>query len=223
LPPGSATSLRRAAPPEPIIPNLAILLPFLAATLALNITPGADMAYVVARSLGQGRGAGVVSALAITAASIIHVGLSTIGLATLLAHSPVAFRLLQYAGAGYLLFIAWRLWRDGGSQAARPAPTASQGRIFAQGVLTNVLNPKVALFILAFVPQFVDPTRGSTALQMVVLGGVFCLSSTIVNVGIALLAARAGRSLAGSGRWLRRISAGVLGLLALRLAFGARS
>jgi threonine/homoserine/homoserine lactone efflux protein len=139
------------------MPNTVILLPFLAATLALNFTPGADMAYVVARSLGQGRAAGIVSALAITAGSFVHVGLVCLGLAALLAHSSLAFRMLQYAGACYLLFIAWRLWRSGGAKAQPAILHASRKRIFVQGVITNVLNPKVALFILAFLPQFIDP------------------------------------------------------------------
>ena len=208
------------------MPTLPVLLAFMAATLALNFTPGADMAYVVARSLGQGSRAGLVSALAITLGCCVHIALATAGLAALLAHSPVAFRALQYAGAAYLLFIAWRLWRSGpGVAATAAAAAASQGRIFLQGVVTNVLNPKVALFILAFLPQFVDPARGPAWLQMLLLGGLFCLSGTAVNGSIALMAARAGRAVGRSGaaaRWLRRASAGILALLALRLAFGAR-
>jgi threonine/homoserine/homoserine lactone efflux protein len=208
------------------MPQASVLLAFMAATLALNFTPGADMAYVVARSLGQGRRAGVLSALAITVGCFVHIGLATLGLAALLAHSPLAFRILQYAGAGYLLFIAWRLLRDGVRSNEAPVARAGYRRIFIQGVLTNVLNPKVALFILAFLPQFVDPARGSPAAQMLVLGALFCLSGTIVNGSIALLTARAGRVVAGSSAtalWLRRVSAGILALLAVRLALAARA
>jgi threonine/homoserine/homoserine lactone efflux protein len=207
------------------MPQASVLLAFMAATLALNFTPGADMAYVVARSLGQGRRAGVLSALAITMGCLVHIGLATLGLAALLAHSPLAFRLLQYAGAGYLLFIAWRLLRDGMGSGPAPVARAGYRRIFIQGVLTNVLNPKVALFILAFLPQFIDPTRGSPAVQMLVLGALFCLSGTIVNGSIALLTARAGRAVAGSSAmalWLRRVSAAILALLAVRLVLAAR-
>ncbi len=208
------------------MPQASVLFAFLAATLALNFTPGADMAYVVARSLGQGRKAGIVSALAITAGCLVHICLATLGLAALLAHSPLAFRLLQYAGAGYLLFIAWRLLRDGGGTTGQISAAAGTARIFLQGVVTNVLNPKVALFILAFLPQFVDPSRGSATGQMLTLGALFCLSSTIVNGAIAVVTARAGRAVAGSSaaaRWLRRVSAGILASLALRLALTARS
>ncbi len=208
------------------MPQDSVLLAFMAATLALNFTPGADMAYVVARSLGQGRKAGIVSALAITTGCLFHIGLATLGLAALLAHSPFAFRLLQYAGAAYLLFIAWRLLRDGPGSTDAPVVPARYGRIFAQGVLTNVLNPKVALFMLAFLPQFVDPARSSPSLQMLMLGALFCVSGTIVNGSIALLTARAGRAVAGSSaaaKWLRRISAGILSLLAVRLVLAARS
>jgi len=207
------------------MPSLPVILAFLAATLALNFTPGADMAYVIARSLGQGRKAGLVSALAITAGCCVHIGLATIGLAALLAKSPLAFRALQYAGAAYLLFIAWRLLRSGPDERQGAAAAASLGRIFLQGVATNVLNPKVALFILAFLPQFVDPARGPAWVQMLFLGALFCVSGTAVNGAIALMAARAGRAVGGStaGHWLRRASAGILALLALRLAFGART
>ena len=209
------------------MPSLPVLLAFLAASLALNFTPGADMAYVVARSLAQGRKAGLVSALAITAGCCVHVGLATIGLAALLAQSPLAFRVLQYAGAAYLVFIAWRLLRSAPDERqGAAAAAASLGRIFLQGVVTNVLNPKVALFILAFLPQFVDPARGPAWAQMLLLGGLFCISGTIVNGAIALMAARAGRAVGGSGRatrWLRRASAGILALLALRIALGART
>jgi threonine/homoserine/homoserine lactone efflux protein len=183
------------------------------------------MAYVVARSLGQGRRAGVISALAITAGSCVHISLATFGLAALLAQSPLAFRLLQYAGALYLLYIAWRLLQSQPGERTSPTPAASARRIFIQGVVTNVLNPKVALFILAFLPQFVDPGRGPAWAQMLLLGALFCISVAVVNGAIAVMAARVGRASAGSGiaRWLRRASAGILALLALRLAFGARS
>jgi threonine/homoserine/homoserine lactone efflux protein len=208
------------------MPQASVLLTVLAAALALNFTPGADMAYVVARSLAQGRSAGLLSALAITVGCMVHIGLATLGLAALLAHSPLAFRLLQYAGAGYLLFIAWRLLREDARARNTPVVPARQRRIFIQGVLTNVLNPKVALFILAFLPQFVDPARGSPTAQMLVLGALFCLSGTIVNGTIALVTAEAGRAVSGSSAtvlWLRRVSAGILALLALRLALAAKS
>jgi threonine/homoserine/homoserine lactone efflux protein len=208
------------------MPQASVLLTFLAAALALNFTPGADMAYVVARSLAQGRSAGLLSALAITVGCMVHIGLATLGLAALLAHSPLAFRLLQYAGAGYLLFTAWRLLRQDARAKNAPVVPARQGHIFIQGVLTNVLNPKVALFILAFLPQFVDPARGSPAAQMLVLGALLCLSGTVVNGTIALVTAQAGRAVAGSSAAalrLRRVSAGILALLALRLALAAKS
>jgi threonine/homoserine/homoserine lactone efflux protein len=207
------------------MPSLPVILTFLAATLALNFTPGADMAYVIARSLGQGRKAGLVSVLAITAGCCVHIALATIGLSALLAKSPLAFRALQYAGAAYLLFIAWRLLQSAPGEHQGAAPAANLRRIFLQGVVTNVLNPKVALFILAFLPQFVDPARGAAWVQMLFLGALFCVSGTTVNGTIALVAARAGSAVSGSagGEWLRRASAGILALLALRIAVGART
>jgi threonine/homoserine/homoserine lactone efflux protein len=117
------------------------------------------------------------------------------------------------------------LLREGTGPNSAAVMPANYWRIFLQGVLTNVLNPKVALFILAFLPQFVDPTRGSPSLQIVFLGALFCFSGTIVNVVVAIVAARAGRAAAGSSAaalWLRRASAGILGFLAVRLALAAR-
>jgi threonine/homoserine/homoserine lactone efflux protein len=209
-----------------MMPQTSVLLTFMAAALALNFTPGADMAYVVARSLSQGARAGLVSTFAIATGCMVHTTLATLGLAALLAHSPLAFRLLQHAGAGYLLFIAWQLLRHSARQAPASLDDSSLGRIYLQGVLTNVLNPKVALFILAFLPQFVDPARGSPAVQMLILGAMLTTSGTVILIVIALLSARAGHAIGGSSAaalWLRRVSAGILSVIAVRLVLAARS
>src|SRR5215470_12344349 len=144
------------------IPPLAALAPFFVAALTLNLTPGADMTYVIARSLGQGRAAGVVSALGVSAGSLCHATLAAVGLSALVLQSETAFQVIKYAGAAYLLYLAWKAWRAGDEgTAAAPRPPAGLGRIFAEGAFTNLLNPKVALFILAFLPLFVDPARGT--------------------------------------------------------------
>jgi threonine/homoserine/homoserine lactone efflux protein len=209
------------------IPDLATLAPFLIAALALNLTPGADMTYVIARSLGQGRGAGVSSAFGIAAGSLLHSIFAAIGLSAVLLHSELAFQLIKYAGAAYLLYLAWKAWRSGNEAAdiAERRP-AGLGRIFLEGALTNLLNPKVALFILAFLPQFVDPAKGSVAGQILFLGLLFNIGGTVVNLAVACSASAARSLVKGSPRFaglMRRLSALVFVGLALRLAASEQS
>src|SRR5262245_58474821 len=136
------------------IPDWTRLLPFLVAALTLNLTPGADMTYVMARSAGQGRIAGVVSSFGIAAGSLVHSTLAAIGLSALLVSSPALFLVIQYGGAAYLLYLAWKAWRSAGQALAMPErPRAALLQVFLQGAWVNLLNPKVALFILAFLPQ----------------------------------------------------------------------
>lgn len=162
------------------------LLLFLAAGLALNLTPGPDMLYVAARSASEGRAAGVASAFGIAAGTLVHIALVAGGLAALLAAVPLAYTAVRLAGAAYLVYLGMRaLLRPTGLAEHALAP-ASRWAVFRQGIVTNVLNPKVALFFLAFLPQFVDPVRGSPALQVLALGLLFDTSGTLVNLAVAL-------------------------------------
>src|SRR5262249_33070660 len=216
---------------QSFVPPLSTLLPFFVAALTLNLTPGADMTYVMARSASQGRLAGISSAFGISGGALIHSVLAAIGLSALVMQSEAAFQIIKFAGAGYLLYLAWKSWRSSGipmGETRRPA--ASLGRIFAEGLLTNLLNPKVALFILAFLPLFVDPTRGSVGGQLLFLGLLFNISGPIVNIvvactvdwAVAALRERSGRS-QGIARWMRRFSALVFVYLAFQFAIGQRS
>jgi len=202
------------------------LLVFMAATLALNLTPGPDMLYVIARSAGEGRASGVVSALGIAAGCIVHMLAVALGVSSLLLAVPVAYDIVRYAGAAYLIYLGLRaLLRPSASAGAPPAP-APLSAVIRQGVVTNVLNPKVALFFLAFLPQFVDPARGHVAWQLLALGVMFNVSGTIVNLAVAVAASGAvrwGRSRAGasSERWRRhaqRFTGAVFVGLGVRLA-----
>ena len=205
------------------MPDSHSLLLFMTAALTLNLTPGPDMLYVATRAAGEGRPAGIVSALGIGAGTLVHIALVALGLSALLRSVPLAYDAVRLAGAAYLVWLGVRALRsgEGGAAAPRLAP-ASLGGIFRQGVVTNVLNPKVALFFLAFLPQFVDPARGDAALQIVALGLLFDFSGTLVNVAVALLASGAAARLRADGRaagWLRRAS-GVLFIgLGARLAW----
>jgi len=166
---------------------------FLFAALMLNIAPGPDMVYVMARSVGQGRLAGFVSAFGIFAGCLAHMLAAALGIAALLRSSVLAFQAIRYAGAAYLLYLGIRFL----FQPAKPTHLQQFDRsnlrsIFLQGVVTNVLNPKVALFFLAFLPQFVDTKCGSVALQVVFLGMIFNTSGTLVNLAVAYAASGLG-------------------------------
>jgi threonine/homoserine/homoserine lactone efflux protein len=208
------------------MPDLAHFLTFAAATLVLNLTPGPDMMYIIARSLGQGRRAGLVSALGITGGCLFHAFAATVGIAALLCSWPIAFEVVRYAGAVYLVYLGVRLLtrRRPEGKVAEDAPSAPLTAIFRQGVITNILNPKVALFFLAFLPQFVMPAKGSAALQLAVLSLYFIFSTTILNLGVALLSGvagdflRRGRSIAR----MERASGAVFVALGLRVGL-ARS
>jgi threonine/homoserine/homoserine lactone efflux protein len=207
--------------------DLAQLLPFLAAALALNLTPGADMTYVIARSATQGRAAGIAASLGVSVGSFVHSVLAAVGVSALLQHSETAFLVVKYAGAAYLLYLAWRALRAGNQAMAmdRTLARTSLWRVFGEGALTNLLNPKVALFILAFLPQFVGPAHGNPAIQILLLGAIFNLGGTSVNAIVACSASAAARALgnsAGFGRWLNGISALVFVALAVRLALTER-
>lgn len=208
------------------MPDIQNLLLFMGATLALNLTPGPDMLYVIARSSGEGTRAGVVSSFGIAAGSLVHLAAVTLGVATLLQTVPLAFEVVRYAGAAYLVYLGMRaLLRRGGDAGGAVVERASLGRIFRQGVVTNVLNPKVALFFAAFLPQFATPARGSVVVQLVFLGLLFNVSGTTVNLLVAYAAGRAGdrfrRRLGPTSVWQRLTGVVFIGL-GVRLALQRR-
>jgi threonine/homoserine/homoserine lactone efflux protein len=197
------------------------LTSFFVATLALNLAPGPDMTYVAARSLGQGRRAGLISALGISAGCVVHIVAASAGVAVLLRAWPPAYTVVRLAGAAYLIYLgAGMLGTARRGDTPRSIVEASDREIFRQGVITNVLNPKVAMFFLAFLPQFVDPARGPAGLQALGLGLAFNVSGTLVNALVAWLAG-AARTLLDSRdtrAWFQRASGAILTALGLRLA-----
>jgi threonine/homoserine/homoserine lactone efflux protein len=208
------------------MPDLAHFLTFAIATLILNLTPGPDMMYVIARSLGQGRRAGVVSALGIGTGCVFHTLAVTVGIAAVLKSSPVAFLVIRYSGAVYLIYLGIRLivQRRTEGEVAEAAPSAPLAAIFRQGVITNILNPKVVLFYLAFLPQFVQPSKGSATLQLAVLGIYIIISGTIVNLIVAYLSGVAGDFLRRGRNKVRMERASGAMFIALGLGVGlARS
>src|SRR5689334_3540126 len=203
------------------MPAAQTLALFMAAALALNLTPGPDMMYVTARSVADGRRAGVVAALGIGAGTLVHIAALALGLAALLASVPLAYDALRIAGALYLVVIGLQLLLRRSRAEAMPITPAPLGTVFAQAVLTNVFNPKVALFFLAFLPQFVDPAAGSAVAQIVLLGLVFDVQGTVVNVAVAFLASGTTARLRSNARavsLLQRLGGALFVALGARLA-----
>jgi threonine/homoserine/homoserine lactone efflux protein len=148
------------------MPEKAAFLTFLIAAFALNIAPGPDMLYVIGRSVGQGRKAGIVSSLGVFVGCWIHILAAAFGIAALLRSSPVAFNVVRYAGAAYLIYLGIRTLAQKTNLVSQQLKAESLTSIFRQGAITNVLNPKVAMFFLAFLPQFIDPQRGSVRCRL---------------------------------------------------------
>jgi threonine/homoserine/homoserine lactone efflux protein len=197
---------------------------FIAAGLLLNITPGADLALIGARSAAQGFRSGAAAALGVGAGCFVHVAAAALGLSALIASSAAAFAVLRWAGAAYLVWLGIGLLRgsDAAPDDAAPAPAVTAWRSFAQGFLTNALNPKVALFFLAFLPQFIDAAAPHKPLAFVALGAVFAFNGTLVNVAFAALIACLRGALGTQrsiGRWLGRGVGALFIALGMRLAW----
>lgn len=209
-----------------LLPAWPVFLAFALAGLALNIVPGADMTFVAASAARGGRRDGVIAALGIGAGALVHVLAAVLGLSAILASSQTLFDIIKWIGAAYLLWIAATMIRS-----PRPTPTEASRpptdgrRLFRAAMLVNILNPKVALFFLAFLPQFVDPAAAVPALQILFLGLWFDLVGTLVNVIVALAAAGTAarlRHVAWLGRAARLIAATAMGGLAVQLALSRR-
>lgn len=196
---------------------------FIISGLLLNLTPGQDTLYILGRSLSQGRRAGVMSALGISAGCFVHTCLAAFGLSAVLATSAAAFQVVKYVGAAYLVWLGVNILRQArasGGTIAAYAPE-SAWTIFRAGMLTNVLNPKVALFFMAFLPQFVSPDAPSRVLALLFLGCVFIVNGflwcLVLVWGAASLSQRF-RAQPSAGAWLKRITGIVFIGLGLRLA-----
>lgn len=209
------------------MPDLATLALFITACAVLTATPGPDMLLIASRSISQGRAAGVLTYAGIAAGSYLQAFAAAFGLSQLFLLVPTAYDALRFVGAAYLAWLAWTTLR---SPAALFEPRADQPAlklraIFLQGMLTNLLNPKMALFMLALLPQFLKPEAGSIALQVIVLATILNLVGLMVNGAVILTAGRLGRALAARphlAAWSQRLMGAVFGALALRLALASR-
>jgi len=186
------------------MPPLLNLPAFVLAALLLLLTPGPAVMYIVARSLDQGRRAGLVSVLSIETGNFVHVLAATLGLSAILLSSATAFAVVKYLGAAYLVYLGVRrlLAREPAGPEAAPPPQ-SYRRIYSQGVMVAILNPKTALFFFAFLPQFVDPAAGSATAQLFALGTLLVLMAVITDSAYALTAGTVGRYLKHAPRFQR--------------------
>lgn len=201
----------------------ALLLSFIVLSVLLTLAPGPDILFVITQSIARSRRDGIAVALGLCSGLLVHTAAAAFGVSTLLHQSTVAFQVLKIAGAIYLLWLAWQAWRD--SRHASFAETSSvQLSFFAlyrRGVWMNLLNPKVSLFFLAFLPQFITPTGAPVALQMSLLGLLFLVQALVVFIVVAWLAQSLGKILFRHPVWakpIERIKAGIYTWLGIRVA-----
>jgi RhtB (resistance to homoserine/threonine) family protein len=196
---------------------------FLVAGVLLNLTPGPDTAYICGRSIAQGREAGIASALGICVGSIFHTCAAALGLSAILATSALAFRAIKLLGGAYLIFLGMRMILERGEQLSLPSNFRRHtiASAFRQGVLTNVLNPKVALFFLAFLPQFIDPGSDAKVFAFLFLGLTFVTTGTIWCLILAWFASAFSKRLRTNktvAHWLNRTAGALFVFLGVRLA-----
>ncbi|MDN3667515.1 LysE family translocator [Algibacter miyuki] len=197
---------------------------FVIASLIMNFTPGADTMYILGRSIAQGKKAGILSALGISTGAVFHIIFATLGLSIILAKSATAFEIVKYLGAAYLIFLGLKSIFKKQNETFDlddEHKTVNYKKIYLSGVLTNVLNPKVALFFLAFLPQFIDPNYVQNALPFLMLGITFLITGTIWCLMLALFASKLSQRIRANYKikiWLDKITGGIFVALGIKLA-----
>ena len=194
-----------------------VLLGFIAAGLLLNITPGADFIFITASGISGGPKMGIAAAIGVNIGVAVHIVLAAAGISALLLASPSTYDAIRYAGAAYLMWLAIQAWRASGTLGAGRSAHSSFNAI-KRGFITNVLNPKTALFIFAFIPQFTDPAIGSIPIQILFLGAIFLFFGFLFALALAALAGKLSTTLRSHAVLLNRLSAFMFGGLAVRLA-----
>ncbi|KEO51574.1 LysE family translocator [Thioclava pacifica] len=209
------------------MPEISHLIAFAAVALAIVLSPGPNMIYLVSRTICQGRGAGMISLGGVALGFVFYMLCAAFGITAFVLAVPFAYDALRFAGAAYLLWLAWQAVRPGGRSAfeTRALPRDGPHKLFAMGFVTNLLNPKIAVMYLSLLPQFIDPEAGSVLAQSLALGSVQIVISVAVNAGIVLAAGTVAGFLAARPLWMRvqRWAMGtVLAALALSVLRDAR-
>lgn len=205
--------------------DLYLLLAFIPAALALNFTPGADMMFCLGQGLRSGTRAAVAASAGVSTGSMVHVALAGVGLGALVATVPWLFDVIRWLGVGYLLWLALGALRSSNAEGSKALPL-NMSKAFRQGFIVNISNPKVILFVLAFVPQFVDPSKGNVLAQFLALGAIMSLGGFVVNGLVGMFSGTVGRALTGSPKFQRGIgyaTATIFTGLAARLAIMERA
>lgn len=199
--------------------DICVAVIFAGACLALTLTPGPDMLLIASRSMSQGKASGFVSLAGIQVGTYCHALAAALGLSQLLINMPAAYDAVRFAGAAYLAFLAWKAFTSTASPLLADGALASTPllHIFRQGVVTNLLNPKMALFVLALFPQFVDPSKGSMVAQMLIFATILNVIGLVVNGAVILLASKIGIKLATNVQIAKRLNQ-LLGAVFLGLA-----
>jgi threonine/homoserine/homoserine lactone efflux protein len=209
------------------MPETASLVAFALVALGMVLTPGPNMIYLVSRSISQGRGAGFISLAGVALGFIVYMLCAAFGITALVLAVPYAYDALRFGGAAYLLYLAWQAVRPGGRSPfhVEGLPQDSPRKLFMMGLLTNLLNPKIAVMYLSLLPQFISPEQGSVLMQSIVLGFTQIAISVSVNSVITVMAGSIAVFLATRPRWMvmqRWLMGTVLGGLAVRMAFESR-
>lgn len=202
------------------------LLLFFTTSVLLGLSPGPDNLFVMAQSIQRGPGSGLLVTLGLCTGLVVHSAAVAFGLAAVFQASALAFTLLKWVGAGYLLYLAWLAFRAGADTDGDPTAAAlPRGHLYRRGIIMNITNPKVSVFFLAFLPQFADPARGPLAVQLLILGAVFIVATILVFGAVSLLAGAVGERFRRSSRAqiiLNRLAGTVFAALALKLATTTR-
>lgn len=202
-----------------------MLIYFLGASAALTIAPGPDNIFVITQGITRGRKSAIVAALGMCSGVSVHTAMAAFGISAVFHSSLLAFNLVKYAGAAYLLYLAFMTLKGSTAVRFEQAPELPPGAMFRRGFVMNVLNPKVAMFFLAFLPQFVVPQSGSVPLQMIMLGLVFMLQALVIFTLIGFFSGSIGQFFLSQpkvARWFDWLTAGVFASLGLRLALTER-
>ena len=212
---------------EAALPNIGSWIAFAFVALGMVLTPGPNMIYLISRSITQGPRAGLISLGGVALGFVVYMLSAAMGITAIILVVPFAYDALRFGGAAYLLYLAWQAIRPGGRSPfqVKNLPIDSAKRLFSMGLVTNLLNPKIAVMYLSLLPQFVDPARGSIFTQSMVLGSTQIVISVAINALIAMSAGMIAVFLATRPTWIlvqRWLMATVLGGLAFRMAFEAR-
>jgi len=198
------------------------LMYFIAASAALTLLPGPDILFVLTQSISQGKKAGVATASGLCTGIIVHTTAAALGISALIYKSALAFELVKYAGAAYLLYLAWSTFKESGELvSSAPVRENNSYALYRRGIFMNVLNPKVALFFLAFLPQFVNVNAGNIPMQMIFLGIIFMIQAWLIFSAISISAGAIGDKLfqkKGISKYINWGKAGIFTLLGIKLA-----